>query len=389
MLRITVSLAVYMLWVGFSSPCDAVDLLVPAQHATIQGAIDAANPGDTLRVAAGTYTGGIDFLGKAITVTSDAGPLVTTIDAAGGPVAVLFDSSTTGPAALEGFTVTNGTGAGIAGSGGGILVLGTGVTVTRNIIVGNTAVSGGGVFCGSSSGALFVNNIIANNNASIGGGIYSDSTLEIVMTQNTIVDNSASVEGGGVYVIGNDLDIFNSILWGNTAPINPQIAETNVFSCEHCDIEGGYPAAFGNFGADPLFVNQAAGDFHLLAGSPCENTGDSAVPFLPLDDFDGAVRTCGPDIGAFELPEPAGGCVTPTIRGDCNLSANINIADAIFALSILFPSSNPPQASCLDLESADDCERGAGDSSQDEEHQGDRPEEVLADGATMRQSRVK
>ena len=43
----------------------------------------------------------------------------------------------------------------------------------------------------------------------------------------------------------------------------------------------------------------------------------------------------------------------------------------------------------LALESANDCERGAGDSSQDKEHQGDRPGLVLADGATVRRSRVK
>ncbi len=41
---------------------------VPDQFETIQQAIFAAQQGDTVQVAPGSYTGGIDFLGKAITV---------------------------------------------------------------------------------------------------------------------------------------------------------------------------------------------------------------------------------------------------------------------------------------------------------------------------------
>ena len=50
----------------------------------IQGQIDAAIDGDTVLVAPGTYQGPIDFRGKAITLVSEHGPLVTIIDG-GGP----------------------------------------------------------------------------------------------------------------------------------------------------------------------------------------------------------------------------------------------------------------------------------------------------------------
>ena len=50
---------------------------VPADHATIQSAIDAANNGDSILVAPGTYVENINFKGKDITVTSSDGPEVT------------------------------------------------------------------------------------------------------------------------------------------------------------------------------------------------------------------------------------------------------------------------------------------------------------------------
>ena len=41
-------------------------------------------------------------------------------------------------------------------------------------------------------------------------------------------------------------------------------------------IQGGY-AGTGNLSSDPLFVNPAAGDFHLQANSPARHTGDPTI----------------------------------------------------------------------------------------------------------------
>ena len=53
---------------------------MPADQVTIQAAINAASNGDTVVVEPGTYVEKINFLGKAITVTSSGGASVTTID---------------------------------------------------------------------------------------------------------------------------------------------------------------------------------------------------------------------------------------------------------------------------------------------------------------------
>ena len=42
-------------------------------------------------------------------------------------------------------------------------------------------------------------------------------------------------------------------------------------------VDAGRPDGTDNIEADPLFVDMAAGDFRLQAGSPCMDTGNNAL----------------------------------------------------------------------------------------------------------------
>src|SRR5712692_6380682 len=106
----------------------AEELHVPADYATIQAALDAAQPGDAILVAPGTYRENLTFNGKNVTLTSTDGPGGTTIQGTGGTTVDI------GPGgAILGFTSTGGT----AAFGAGMSVNGGGTVITGNVFDGN------------------------------------------------------------------------------------------------------------------------------------------------------------------------------------------------------------------------------------------------------------
>jgi len=175
-------------------------------------------------------------------------------------------------------------------------VFGSPIEISLNIIDGNQASIGGGIYSDDASPAI-VNNMITGNLASdIGGGMYFKNR-QPVLVHNTIAGNEAGSAGGGIYEVSTDMTIANCILWDNLP--DQMTAVSPIVS--YCNIQGGWSGS-GNIDADPLFAAPPQSDFHLTYDSPCRDSGYNMAPDLALD-FEGDPRIVGglADMGADEF----------------------------------------------------------------------------------------
>jgi hypothetical protein len=131
-----------------------------------------------------------------------------------------------------------------------------------------------------------------------------------------LVGNSGGVRGGGDYYS----TLSNCTIVGNSAPYASGGMGSTFYNCivYHNGLENwlnshlefcSTPRStlwYGNITNAPLFVNEAAGDFHLQPNSPCINAGKNGYAPSAVD-FDGNPRVQGGtvDIGAFEFQAPA------------------------------------------------------------------------------------
>lgn len=195
-------------------------LHVPGQFLTIQAAINAANPGDTVIVADGTYTGNgnrdIDF-SKSITVKSENGPEHCIIDCQGTPVQRHRGFYLRGDpnSILDGFTITNGH----HNHGGAIhcAYFGTRPSIANCIIKGNYAEDeGGGIYIADYSCAMLTNCTFSDNAAgNYGGAMVTEG--RVIAIDCTFLRNSAGERGGGVYDLYGYRTLINCTLSGNSA----------------------------------------------------------------------------------------------------------------------------------------------------------------------------
>jgi len=226
---------------------------VPGDQPAIQAAINAANNGDTVLVAPGTYAENTNFGGKAITVTSSGGPSVTIIDGGAKGSVVTFNTGETASSVLNGFTIQNGRS---TSEGGGIYINSTSPTITNNIIQNNTSCgngsgiavkfgspriqgntiqynttsgcsggAGGGIWIGGAASAQIIGNVIANNSlgSGDGGGIALFAAGTPTIRNNIIKGNSATglspaTQGGGIWIVNqSDALIVQNLIYNNTA----------------------------------------------------------------------------------------------------------------------------------------------------------------------------
>jgi len=174
-----------------------------------------------------------------------------------------------------------------ASYGGGVFCGGASPIFTNCTINGNTS---SGVYCAHYSSAIFANCTLSEN---LGMGVYCYRDESVF--SSTII---AFSNGGGVFFRESPSSLFQYCdVFGNSGGNivffnddsshgSPGIAELSMTNAndDSCD-------SYFNILLDPMFADTAAGDYHLLATSPCIDAGD---PELPLDP-DSTIA----DIGAF------------------------------------------------------------------------------------------
>jgi hypothetical protein len=260
----------------------------------LQAALTAAQDGDTITIAAGTFAGGVT-IDKSVAIKG-AGSRATTIKG-GGPVLTIFRA--TAPeklsVSIDGVTITGGVNNSQPDSavtfGGGIWIPtsqlpdppfnGTGATVaiTNSVITGNIVRSDaaipGDVFCGplpcgfnsgggiDNGGVLTLTNVRVTNN--VAGSTAGSPTLA-----------SGAFAGGIFSRFAATLAIRNSVISGNhaiaTAP-NGQVASTGgigsdgALSIESSAITDNTAELSGNLGS---IVEQTAlaGGLHVSGEAP-------------------------------------------------------------------------------------------------------------------------
>jgi hypothetical protein len=302
---------------------------------------------------------------NAITLQSVNGSAVTVID--GGNVMRCLYLGSGG--VFNGFTLTNGNVGNYRGGGGAYCgaqssnneLLSDNELIENCLIVSNSSGYGGGVIYGIVSNCV----LTLNRSAGSGGGAESCVSYNCILSNNyavdfgggasggistlnncLVIDNVSAMGGGGVF--GSTLN--NCLVISNAATFVDEVGGADDCALNNCTVVGnkgtgvvgggGYPGfipyakncivyyngtidienipltnccttryippgSAGCFTNAPLFVNPAAGDFHLQSNSPCINAGNNSFVTSTVD-FDGNPRIVGGtvDIGAYEYQTP-------------------------------------------------------------------------------------
>lgn len=205
--------------------------------ATIGRALQCAQGGDTIQIAAGTYQAGPSggLLIASSVALHGAGAGQTIVTGSGVLVTVYVTATTT----IEGLTISGGGGAGkqygaitnggtltllntaISGNtsgneGGAIFNAGT-LIVKSSAFNGNGAYDGGAIFNDGGSVSVAGSTFSGNSSSTDGGAIDNYTGGPVTVTDSTFIDNSASYYGGALANGDGPLTLTNSTFGGNSA----------------------------------------------------------------------------------------------------------------------------------------------------------------------------
>lgn len=212
-------------------------------------------------------------------------------------------------------------------NGGAFHVKESSLTISNTIIKDNGTLAIGSYGSHKGGAGLYTNwsdlkiigCVISNNIAfGHGGGILAFAS-ELTIVNSHIINNEfglPTVELKSIENSGSTLNIYNSILWGNTTRDLEEQITSNSFSPVAINLYNSCVQNGNTFSAnvyqncteaDPMFMNEAIGDYRLQSGSPLINAGMDNIPnnWLPEFDLLNNLRRMGNsvDIGAYEHSE--------------------------------------------------------------------------------------
>ncbi len=275
---------------------------------TIQAGVDSAAVGDTLMLWPGTFLGPlnreIDFGGKDILLTSQAGAAVTVIDCEASGRAFSFTGGETSDATVSNLTITNAQ----WGTGGAIYIDNASPTITDNIFMNNNATTGAAIYVKHGS-PLVDNNLFEGNAAAqYGGAMFLDESGVATISNNIMRGNTASLGGGAIYCSLHSPDILNNLIVGNTTStgggiylvVSSPLIQGNTIVENTASAGAGIAAV----GSNPI-VTECIIAFNINGGAiSCPSSGNPMVDCSIIFGNDGGDAVCGTDAGGNLFVDP-------------------------------------------------------------------------------------
>lgn len=243
-------------------------------------------------------------------------------------------------------------------NGGGIwLWEANGSTVERNLVHNNTAIAsyigsgdggvGGGIGCLNGTTRIS-ENLVLGNQADMGGGIWVQGSGGHVVINNTVEGNAAITGGAGLGILFNSNPfIYNNLVTGNRTGGGMWLKPSPIYNhnvdiqnnCLYQNQDGNFTGDMTDAGADPsnLFADPllitpgkwndnatpadpnddfwSPGNYKIGYFSPCRDAGNAQ--YLSETDYIEKPRIAfgGPDIGARELQ-----CIDLTATGSVDIT---------------------------------------------------------------------
>jgi len=247
--------------------------------------------------------GGIMFNGGTWPVIS--GCVISNNHSTGRGGGIFAQNITTGALTVTDSEISNNS---CASTGGGIGANISNLVIINSKIISNTSSGAAGGFYVQGGGITLDvrSSIIADNTAVEAGGIWMNGLSNVSIANSLFIRNrtfdTVTARGGAIYTNINCFPVItNSIFWDNEAGRGDDVyahQSTEVFTFNYCNLINNGDKLFSNGGtflvnstnifSDPLFQDEANGDYRLMPISPCIDVG--TITGAPLDDINGQAR---------------------------------------------------------------------------------------------------